>query len=46
MVSDKLGVGAFIEGYPMMLEWRLGGGGRATPAYGYNVNAGFSVILF
>ena len=46
MVTDKIGVGGFIEGYPLMLEWRLGGGGGATPAYGYNVNAGLSAILF
>jgi hypothetical protein len=29
-----------------MLEWRLGGNAGPTPAYGYNVNAGLSVILF
>lgn len=46
MVNDKIGVGGFIEGYPLMLEWRLGGGASSTPAYGYNVNAGFSVLFF
>jgi hypothetical protein len=46
MVTDKIGVGGFIEGYPLMLEWRLGGGASSTPAYGYNVNAGLSAILF
>jgi hypothetical protein len=46
MVSDKLGVGAFLEGYPVTLEWRLGDGGGATPAYGYNVNAGLALVLF
>jgi hypothetical protein len=44
MVNEKVGVGGFIEGYPLMLEWRLGGG--STPAYGYNVNFGLSAILF
>jgi hypothetical protein len=46
MVKDKVGVGGFIEGYPLMLEWRLGGGASSSPAYGYNVNAGLSAILF
>jgi hypothetical protein len=46
MVNDKIGAGGFIEGYPLMLEWRLGGGASSTPAYGYNVNVGLTVILF
>lgn len=46
MVTPTNGVGFFVEGFPLMLEWNIGKGGSRTPAYGYSVVAGFSAILF
>jgi hypothetical protein len=45
MVTPQTGVGFFVEGHPLMLEWAIGRGASATPAYGYAVTAGFSAIF-
>lgn len=46
MVTERTGVGFFLESNPVMLEWNIGNGGSNTPAYGYNVTAGLSALLF
>ncbi len=46
MVTPTAGVGFFVESNPLMLEWNIGSGGGSVPAYGYNVTAGFSAVVF
>lgn len=46
MVTERTGVGFFLEGNGLMLEWDLAPGASSTPAYGYNIVAGLSAVLF
>lgn len=46
MVNERVGVGFFLEGNGLMLEWDLAPGATRTPAYGYNIVAGLSAVLF
>jgi hypothetical protein len=46
MLTATQGIGLFVEGDPMRLEWNIGRGGSSVPAYGYSVTAGLSVLFF
>ncbi len=46
MVTSRVGVGFFLESNPAMFEFDISSGGSSTPAYGYNVSAGFTALLF
>lgn len=49
MVTERVGVGLFLEINPVLLEWTLSSATTApsaTPAYGYNVTMGLSSVVF
>ena len=46
MLTPHDGIGFFVEGFPLMLEWNLAPGSTKTPAYGYSVVAGVSLMVF
>lgn len=46
MATQRVGVGFFVEAHPLILEWQIGSGGSATPAYGYSMTAGLTTVLF
>lgn len=45
MVTERIGVGFFLEVNALMFEWDIGNGGSSTPAYGYHASAGFTTLL-
>jgi hypothetical protein len=46
MVTEKVGVGFFIESDVAIFEWPLGSYANSTPSFGYSMKAGLSVTLF
>lgn len=46
MVTNRVGVGFFIEAHPLILEWEIRSGASSTPAYGYSMTGGITTIVF